>query len=164
MKKMTLTLTLPFVDFKGTQKNSFERNSYNELGTYFIRNRMGSHEIVVVSGDTDNDVWCNPIPEAVTEQFFVQSIEEQQADKFDAINKRMDEMRELIIKAMDIQTATIRSDINEVCDTVRYIKEDTEQLLNSAEVCEPKPKEVFRSARGYVNEDVLLQIIKEMKK
>jgi hypothetical protein len=32
---MTLTFTLPFVDFKGAEKNSFERNSYNELGTYY---------------------------------------------------------------------------------------------------------------------------------
>ena len=163
-KQKTLTLTLPFVDFKDTGKSTFERKSYEKKGAYFVRNRMGTHEIVVVSGEKDSDVWTNPIPEPVTEQFFIQGMEEEQADKFEEMNKRLDDTRNMVERNLDGKLESAGSLIAAMCEAVRHIRENTEQLLNMEEGRESQPKVSDRSNGGYVNEDVLLQIIKEVKK
>ena len=159
-KEKTLTLTLPFVDLKGTDKESAVASSYKTNGMYFVRNRHGLHEIASVNIKKD-DVWVCPLPPTLGEVFFMQDVEQEQADKFEDMNERIDRMHSELISALLGKSEAIKSvkDLMQMnYDRLGQLSLDIEDLSTAKQPDNDKPK------GGYVDQETLLQIIKEVKK
>lgn len=171
-EKKTLTLTLPFVDFKDSEKNSYERNSYDSNGTFFVRNKVGCFEIVVVAGDTNNDVWNGIVPEGVTEQLFSQLLGWQQIDRFHEINARISELQDTLKEVIEYNAEYLKARLDSMQDSTLRIVDDIcridsqlfTELTDIKELATAKPQESAKGNDGYVNQEILLQIIKEVKK
>ena len=163
-KEQTLTLTLPFVDLKGTDKESDVVSSYEKDGVYFVRNGHGLHEVVSVDIQK-NDTWVCPLPLAVQETFFMQRLEQEQADKFEEMNERIDRMHSELIAALLDKSKAIKGSIKSVkelmqknYDRLGKVSFDVEELSIDKQSDSDKPK------GGYVDQETLLQLIKEVKK
>lgn len=171
-EQKTLTLTLPFVDLKDSEKNSYERNSYDNNGAFFVRNKVGCFEIVVVSGDNNNDVWNSSIPEGVTEQLFSQLLEWQQINRFHEIHARISELQDSLKDMMEYNAGCLKARLESVQDSTRCIEESISridgslfsELADIKELAAVKIQESAKANGGYVDQETLLQIIKEVKK
>lgn len=159
-KEQTLTLTLPFVDLKGTNKESNVVSSYEKNGMYFVRNRQGLHEVVSVDIMKD-DVWVCPLPPMLEEVFFMQGVEQEHADKFEEMNERIDRMLSEQMEALLGNLEAIKS-VKELMqmnyDRLEKVSLDVEEFSIGNPSDSDKPK------GGYVDQETLLQIIKEVKK
>lgn len=159
-KEKTLTLTLSFVDLKGTDKESNFASSYEKDGLFFVRNRHGLHEVVSVDVMKD-DVWVCPLPPMLEEVFFMQGVEQEQADKFKEMNERIDRMHSELIGALLGKSEAIKS-VKELMqmnyDRLGKVSLDVEELSIG------KPSDSDKPKGGYVDQETLLQIIKEVKK
>lgn len=159
-KEQTLTLTLPFVDLKGTDKESNVVSSYEKKGMYFVRNRQGLHEVVSVDIMKD-DVWVCPLPPMLEEVFFMQGVEQEHADKFEEMNERIDRMHSELIEYLTGNLEAIKSvkDLMQInYDRLGKVSLDVEELSID------KPSDSDKPKGGYVDQETLLQIIKEVKK
>ena len=171
-EQKTLTLTLPFVDLKDSEKNSYERNSYDNNGVFFVRNKVGRFEIVVVGGDNNNDVWNSSIPEGVTEQLFSQLLEWQQINRFHEIHARISELQDSLKDMMEYNVGCLKARLESVQDSARCIEESVSridgsllsELADIKELAAVKIQESAKANGGYVDQETLLQIIKEVKK
>lgn len=159
-KEQTLTLTLPFVDLKGTDKESSVASSYEKDGMYFVRNRKGLHEVVSVDIQKD-DVWVCPLPPMLEEVFFMQGVEQGHADKFEEMSERIDRMHSEQMEALLGNLEAIKS-VKELMqinyDRLGQLSLDVEEVSTAKHSDSDKPK------GGYVDQETLLQIIKEVKK
>lgn len=159
-KEQTLTLTLPLVDLKGTDKESNVASSYEKNGMYFVRNRQGLHEVVSVDIMKD-DVWVCPLPPMLEEVFFMQGVEQEHADKFEEMNERIDRMHSEQMEALLGNLEAIKS-VKELMqmnyDRLGKVSLDVEEFSIGNPSDSDKPK------GGYVDQETLLQIIKEVKK
>lgn len=159
-KEQTLTLTLPFVDLKGTDKESAVASSYKTNGMYFVRNRHGLHEIASVD-IIKGDVWLCPLPPTLEEVFFMQDVEQEQADKFEEMNERIDRMHSEQIEYLIGNLEAIKSAkelIQMNYDRLGKVSLEVEELSIDKQSDIDKPK------GGYVDQGTLLQIIKEVKR
>lgn len=159
-KEWTLTLTLPLVDLKGTDKESSVASSYEKNGLYFVRNRQGLHEVVSVDIQKD-DVWVCSLPPMLEEVFFMQGVEQEHADKFEGMNERIDRMHSELIEYLTGNLEAIKS-VKELMqmnyDRLGKVDLDVEELSIG------KPSDGDNPKGGYVDQKTLLQIIKEVKK
>ena len=163
-KEQTLTLTLPFVDFKGTDKESDVASSYKTNGMYFVRNRHGLHEIASVNIKKD-DVWVCPLPPTLGEVFFMQNVEQEQADKFEEMNERIDRMHSELIAALLDKSETIKGSIKSVKELMQMNYDRLGKVsLDVEELSIDKPSDSDKPKGGYVDQETLLQLIKEVKK
>lgn len=159
-KELLLTLTLPLVDLKGTDKESNVVSSYEKNGIYFVRNRQGLHEVVSVDIMRD-DVWVCPLPPMLEEVFFMQVVEQEQENKFEEMIERIDRMHSELIEYLTGNLAAIKS-VKELMqmnyDRLGKVSLDVEELSID------KPSDSDKPKGGYVDQETLLQIIKEVKK
>lgn len=159
----TLTLTLPFIDFKDTGISIESKDSYEKSGLYFVRAGSGEHFIISVMKEEGN-VWSWPLPPVVTEVFCQQHTEKQQADKFEQLEQRLMNIHNDIFARLDEQHDQVRNDIKEVCYIANRIEDNVGILANIEEHLSSNTPNSEHPNGGYVDQDVLLQIIKEVKR
>ena len=157
------TLTLPFLDFKDTDVNINSKNAYEKNGIYFVRNTVGEYIIVSVIKEEDN-VWVWSLPPALQESFFQQNMEQQQADKFEQLEQRLMNIHNDIFARLDEQHSIVRNDIKDVCYIANRIEDNVGVLANIEEHLSSNNPKSEHPNGGYVDQDVLLQIIKEVKR
>ena len=157
------TLTLPFLDFKDTDVNINSKNAYEKNGLYFVRNTVGEYIIVSVIKEEDN-VWVWSLPPALQESFFQQNMEQQQADKFEQLEQRLMNIHNDILARLDEQHSVVRNDIKDVCYIANRIEDNVGILANIEEHLSSNNPKSEHPNGGYVDQDVLLQIIKEVKR
>ena len=160
--KKTLTLTLPFIDFKDTGINTESKDSYEKSGLYFVRVGSGEHLLISVMKE-EGHVWSWPLPPGVTEVFCQQHTEKQQADKFEQLEQRLMNIHNDIFARLDEQHSIVRNDIKDVCYIANRIEDNVGILANIEEHLSSNSPNSERPNGGYVDQDVLLQIIKEVK-
>lgn len=159
----TLTLTLPFIDFKDTSISAESKDSYEKSGLYFVRVGSGEHLIISVMKEEGN-VWSWPLPPGATEVFSQQHTEKQQADKFEQLEQRLMNIHNDIFARLDEQHSIVRRDIAEVCHIANSIEDSVGILANIEENLSSTNPNSGHPNGGYVDQDVLLQIIKEVKR
>lgn len=159
----TLTLTLPFIDFKDTSISAESKDSYEKSGLYFVRAGSGEHLITSVMKEEGN-VWSWPLPPGVTEFFCQQHTEQQQADKFEQLEQRLMNIHNDIFARLDEHHDQVRNDIKEVCHIANRIEDNVGILANIEEHLSSNTPNSEHPNGGYVDQDVLLQIIKEVKR
>lgn len=159
----TLTLTLPFIDFKGTVISAESKDSYEKSGLYFVRAGSGEHLITSVMKEEGN-VWSWPLPPGVTEFFCQQHTEKQQSDKFEQLEQRLMNIHNDILARLDEQHSVVRNDIKDVYYIANRIEDNVGILANIEEHLSSNNPNSERPNGGYVDQDVLLQIIKEVKR
>ena len=157
------TLTLPFLDFKDTDVNINHKNAYEKNGIYFVRNTVGEYLIVSVIKEECN-VCVLGLPPALQESFFQQNMEQQQADKFEQLEQRLMNIHNDIFARLDEQHDQVRNDIKEVCYIANRIEDNVGILANIEDHLSSNSPNSERPIGGYVDQDVLLQIIKEVKR
>lgn len=162
-EQKTLTLTLPFIDFKDTGISTESKDSYEKSGLYFVRSGSGEHLIISVMKEEGN-VWFWPLPPSVTEFFCQQHTEKQQADTFEQLEQRLMIIHNDIFARLDEQHNQVRNDIKEVCYIANRIEDNVGILANIEEHLSSNNPNSERPNGGYVDQDVLLQIIKEVKR
>lgn len=162
-EQKTLTLTLPFIDFKGTSISAESKDSYEKSGLYFVRVGSGEHLITSVMKEEGN-VWSWPLPPGVTEVFCQQHTEKQQADKFEQLGQQLMNIHNDILARLDEQYSVVRNDIKDVCYIANRIEDNVGVLANTEEHLSSNNPKSERQNGGYVDQDVLLQIIKEVKR
>lgn len=162
-KQKTLTLTLPFLDFKGTNVSTESIDSYKKSGLYFVRYGSGEHLIASVMKEEGN-VWIWPLPPSVTESFCQQHTEKQQADNIDQLTQRLIDIHDDISTRLDKQHSLIRMDIDKVYHMANLIKDNVCSIAKTEEHLSSNSPNAERPNGGYVDQDVLLQIIKEIKR
>ena len=157
------TLTLPFLDFKDTDVNINSKNAYEKNGIYFVRNTVGEYIIVSVIKEEDN-VWVWSLPPALQESFFQQNMEQQQADKFEQLEQRLMNIHNDILARLDEQYSVVRNDVKDVCYIANRIEDNVGILANIEEHLSSNNPNSEHPNGGYVDQDVLLQIIKDVKR
>ena len=162
-EQKTLTLTLPFLDFKDTNVSSESKDSYKKSGLYFVRSGSGEHLITSVMKEEGN-VWVWPLPPGVTEVFCQQHTEKQQADKFEQLEQRLIDIHNDIATRLDEQHSIIRMDIDKVHHMANRIENKVCSIAKTEEHLSSNNPNTERPNGGYVDQDVLLQIIKEVKR
>ena len=162
-EQKTLTLTLPFIDFKDTSINTESKDSYEKSGLYFVRAGSGEHLIISVMKEEGN-VWSWPLPPGVTEFFCQQHTEQQQADKFEQLEQRLMNIHNDILARLDEQHSVVRNDVKDVCYIANRIEDNVGILANIEEHPSSNNPNSEHPNGGYVDQDVLLQIIKEVKR
>ena len=161
-EQKTLTLTLPFLDFKDTDINISNEATYKKSGIYFVQNAVGEHLIVSVIKE-NADVWIWPLPPSIQESFSQQHIEQQQTDKFALLHQQLSEIHDDISTRLDEQHSIVRNDIKDVCHIANRIEDNVGILSNIEEHLSSINPSTGHPNGGYVNQDILLQIIKEVK-
>lgn len=163
-KQKTLTLTLPFVDFMCTDLDYTSLNSYEKDGTFFVRSNLGTYEIVNVC-KKENNIWFNPLPPIAYNDFFMQDIEQEQADKFEEMNERIDRMHSELIAALLDKSEAIKGSFKTVKELMQMNYDRLGQLsLDIEDLSTAKQPDNYKPKGGYVDQETLLQIIKEVKK
>jgi hypothetical protein len=61
-EQKTLTLTLPFLDFKDTDVNINPKDSYKDSGIYFVRSNVGEY-LIACAVKENQDAWIWPFLE-----------------------------------------------------------------------------------------------------
>lgn len=162
-EEKTLTLTLPFLDFKGTDVDTGSMRTYNMSGHYFVRNTIGEFLIASVNKE-ENNLWVHPVVPGLLETFFHQDMEQQSTNKLQQLEQRLIDIHNDIFAKLDEQQHIVRSDIHDVCHIANRIEDNVGILANIEEhlsSCNPNTE---HPNGGYVDQDVLLQIIKEVKR
>lgn len=155
------TLTLPFLDFKDTGININSKNAYEKNGIYFVRTTIGEYIIVSVIKE-ENNVSAWALPPALQESFFQRNMEQQQADKFEQLEQRLMNIHNDIANRLDEQHSIVRNDIKDVYNIANRIEDNVGILANIEEHLSSNTPNSERPDGGYVDQDVLLQIIKEV--
>ena len=156
------TLTLPFLDFKDKCVNICSENAYEKNGIYFVRNSIGEYVIVsVIKEENSVNIWGLP---PLQESFFQRDMEQQQADKFEQLEQRLMNIHNDIFAQLDEQHSIVRNDIKDVCYIANRIEDNVGILANIEEHLSSNSPTSERPNGGYVDQDVLLQIIKEVKR
>lgn len=158
-----LTLTLPFLDFKYTDVKVSDKDAYEKNGIYFVRNTLGEYVIASIK-EGDENAWIWDLPPSLQESFFQQDMEEQQAEKFKQLEQRLMDIHNDISTRLDEQHSIVRNDIKEVCHIANRIEDNAGILLNIKEHLSSINPNTGHPNGGYVDQDVLLQIIKEVKR
>lgn len=156
------TLTLPFLDFKDIYVDISSENAYKKNGIYFVRNPIGEYIIVsVIKEENSVHIWGLP---PLQESFFQRDMEQQQADKFEQLEQRLMNIHNDIFARLDEQHNIVRNDIKEVCYIANRIEDNVGILANIEEHLSSNSPNSERPNGGYVDQDVLLQIVKEVKR
>lgn len=161
-EQKTLTLTLPFLDFKDKDVDISKRGAYEKRGIYFVRNTLGEHFITSVIGS--EEVWLWPLPPSLQESFFQQHMEQQQTDKFVLLRQLLSDIHNDIDQRLDEQHSIVRNDIKDVCYIANRIEDNVGILANIEEHLSSNNPNTEHPNGGYVGQDILLQIIKEVKR
>ena len=154
-----LTLTLPFLDFKYTDVKVSDKDAYEKNGIYFVRNTLGEYVIAAIT-EGDEKAWIWDLPPSLQESFFQQDMENQQAEKFKQLEQRLMDIHNDIANRLDEQHSIVRNDIKDVCHITNRIEDNVGTLAN----IEEHLSSINPNTGGYVDQDVLLQIIKEVKR
>lgn len=162
-KPETLTLTLPFVDFTGTDKSSNRTDSYSSDGVFFVHDKDGGYSIAQVNKE-ENYVWINPMPTSVCVDFFKQTIEVEQIDNFKQLSSQLSEIREYLAEGLARMSDSTKEKLNYIINTTSNIEEGIEKLPSIEEHLSSIKSETNHPKGGYVDQDTLLQIIKEVKR
>lgn len=162
-KPETLTLTMPFVDFTGTDKSSNKSDSYDSDGVFFVHDKNGEFLITQVNKE-EGYAWINPLPSSVNEHFFKQTIEVEQIDNFKQLSSQLSELREYLAEGLSRMSDSTKEKLNYIINTTSNIEEGIEKLPIIEEHLSSIRSESEHSKGGYVDQDTLLQIIKEVKR
>lgn len=162
-EQKTLTLTLPFLDFKDADINISNEATYKKSGIYFVQNAVGEHLIVSVTKE-NADVWLWPLPPSLQESLSQQHIEQQQTDKFALLHQQLSDIHNDIAQRLDEQHCIVRNDIKDVCYIANRIEDNVGILANIEEHLSSNNPNTERPNGGYVDQNILLQIIKEVKR
>lgn len=162
-KPETLTLTLPFVDFNGTDKLSDKSDSYESDGVFFVRDKNGEFLITQVNKE-GGSAWINLMPPSVNEHFFKQTIEFEQADEFKQLGSLISDLGEHLAGRLSMMSDPTEEKLNHIINTISNIEEGIEKLPSIEEHLSSIKSESEHPKGGYVDQDTLLQIIKEVKR
>jgi hypothetical protein len=162
-KPETLTLTLPFVDFTGTDKSSNKSDSYDSDGVFFVHDKNGEFLITQVNKE-EGYAWINPLPSSVNEHFFKQTIEFEQADEFKQLGSLISDLGEHLAGRLSMMSDSTEEKLNYIINTTSNIEEGIEKLPSIEEHLSSIKSESDHPKGGYVDQDTLLQIIKEVKR
>jgi hypothetical protein len=91
-------------------------------------------------------------------------MEQQQADKFEHLEQLLTDTHYSITQHLDEQHSIVRNDIKDVCYIANRIEDNVGILANIEEHLSSNIPNSERPNGGYVDQDVLLQIIKEVKR
>ena len=91
-------------------------------------------------------------------------MEQQQADKFEQLEQRLMNIHNDILARLDEQYSVVRNDVKDVCYIANRIEDNVGILANIEEHLSSNNPNSERPNGGYVDQDVLLQIIKEVKR
>ena len=157
-----LTLTLPFLDFKDASVNINSKDSYKNNGLYFVQNASREYFIVSVIKE-DNNIWSWPLPLGVQESFTKQHMGQEQAGKFEQLEQRLMNIHNDISARLDEQHDRECNYIKDVYNIANRIEDNVGILANIEEHLSSNNQNSNHPNGGYVDQDVLLEIIKEVK-
>lgn len=162
-EQKTLTLTLPYLDFKDAGINISNKATYKKNGVYFVRSEVGEYVIATIT-EGDENAWICTLPPSLQESLFQQNMEQQQTDKFALLHQQLSDIHNDIAQRLDEQHSIVRNDIKDVCYIANRIEDNVGILANIEEHLSSNNPNTEHPNGGYVDQDILLQIIKEVKR
>ena len=158
-----LTLTLPYIELKKGQ-NPYGIESYVKDGTFFVKCSDGSFLIVEV--ETGNGVFGNPLTPNVGNLFTEQILENRLQKRIEETNERMscmhNELKEYIRIISNNINCEVREEYDCLTERIQNAQSDFGQMLD--DIRNNLHSDKNDSNKGFISEDALVQLVKEIKK
>ena len=159
----TLTLTLPLIELPSGLK-TFERSTYDEEGTFFVKDHDGAFHLVCV-GFKNNDIWDCPLIPELCNLFTEQITEDRLAQELDSIKKVFDNKTILLLDYIKETACGVVENIEQETNRLSCKIEDLNSKLSQIKTFPDKEKQVQTSnSKGFITEEALIEIIKDVRK
>ena len=159
----TLTLTLPFIELPSGLK-AFERNSYDEEGTFFVKDHDGVFHLVYV-GFENNEVWDCPLIPELCNLFTEQITKDRLAQELDSIKEVFNNKTILLLDYIEETARGVVKNIEQETNRLSCKIEDLNSELSQIKTFPDKEKQVQTShSKGFITEEALIEIIKDVRK
>lgn len=161
-EKTMMSLMFPFIEL-GKGIEPYEWSSYEESGSYFVKDSHGIFHIIEVSKeDKYVNGWClhNNMASQLSYQLAVCPFTEMMMEMRDSVG----ELRAMVSENINLtedarKTAeSARLYIEEVAEGIHHLDSATEKILEECEKQEEKP------SKGFVSESTLVEIISTVRK
>ena len=158
-ERPTVTLTFPLVEIP-KDKSPWEADAYSELGIFFVKNSEGIYYIVDVC-KKEGSVPETILPPAVCNQITTQLVERKQESLFEKIQEQIDEHHTELMALLLEAKACKQHMFEEILETVASEHAKTRDDL--AAICSSNTS-TAQPSKGYISEEALVQLVKEIKK
>ena len=154
-----ITLSFPLVELP-KDKSPWEADAYSKPGVFFVKDNEGIYHIVDVCKETGS------LPEAVLPpsvcNYITEQVEERkQESMLSKIQEQLDNNQKELLALLLEAKAHKQHMLKEILDTVESehdkIREDLAAICsNNTSAAQP--------SKGYISEEALVQLVKEIKK
>jgi hypothetical protein len=159
----TLTLTLPFIELPSGLK-AFERSTYDEEGTFFVKDHDGVFHLVWV-GSEDSGVWNCPLIPELGNLFTEQITEDRLAQELDSIKEVFDNEKNFLLDYIKETACGVVENIEQETNRLSCKIGDLNSELSQIKTFLDKEKQVQTSnSKGFITEEALIDIIKNVRK
>ena len=159
----TLTLTLPLIELPSGLK-AFERSTYDEEGTFFVKDHDGVFHLVYV-GFENNEVWDCPLIPELCNLFTEQITEDRLAQELDSIKDVFDNEKKFLLDYIKETACGVVENIEQETNRLSCKIGDLNSELSQIKTSLDKEKQVQTShSKGFITEETLIEIIKDVRK
>ena len=169
--KPILTLALPFVQLDND--SAFDINNYDESGIFFVKDISGVYHIVEVRLE-EKTVFGNCVNANVCNMFTEQIAVDRMEDMLNPIHCRLDGLYTAICNAtgdvvrkldnlFDVSRETVERVFN-ACEKVEQLEGVLSGIESTVRCTAEKKSSDIESVKGYVSEESLVEIIKNVWK
>lgn len=161
-EKTMMSLMFPFIEL-GKGVEPYELSSYEESGSYFVKDSQGFFHIIEVSKeDRFVNGWClhNNMASQLSYQLAVCPLTETMLE----LRNSVGELCSMVSDNINLTDETrktaesARWDIKEVAEGIHHLDSATEKILAECE------KQDEKSSKGFVSESTLVEIISTVRK
>lgn len=153
------TLSFPLVELP-KDKTPWEADAYSEFGVFLVKDNEGIYHIVDVCKKTGSlpEVM---LPPSVCNHIVVQMEERKQESIFKKIQEQIDErQREVLDLLLEVKNHKQHM-LEGILDTVESEHAKTREDLTA--ICSSNTS-AAQPSKGYISEEALVQLVKEIKK
>lgn len=161
-EKTMMSLMFPFIEL-GKGIEPYKESSYEESGSYFVKDSQGFFHIIEVSKeDKYVNGWClhNNMASQLSYQLAVCPLTETMLE----LRNSVVELCAMVSENINLTDKTrktaesVRLDIEEVTEGIRHLDAATGKILAECE------KQEEKSSKGFVSESTLVEIISTVRK
>lgn len=154
-----ITLSFPLIELP-KDKSPWEADAYSEFGIFFVRDNDGIYNIVDVCKETGT-LPSIILPPSVCSSIIVQMEERKQESMLSKIQEQLDgnqkELLALLLEAKAYKQHILEEKIHTFTSELSKTRDDLVALCTSN-------TSTAQPSKGYISEEALVQLVKEIKK
>lgn len=157
-----LTLKLPYLEFD--TNNVYDYNLYDKDGIYFVKDKVGIFHLVEVSLK-DANAYGNALPANVCNMLIVGKTVSSLDEKFKSIDESIGNLSSSLTHCANMLSDHTTQKIEVLDNRVLRHFEFIQGLLEDIQSkIQERPKTEEAPSKGYISEDALVEIIKNVRK